>query len=95
MINRIKNYNIIKFEIDKWDPVGLLNDGAPEDEYDIEITKIFSKIENLTNIEDLACHIYNVFLEMFGVNTETKATKMVECNRIAQNILLKINTKDN
>lgn len=90
-MNRIEKYNIIKQEIDKWDPVGLLNDGSPKSEYNIEITKISNQIELLNNKESLAEHIYNVFIEMFGNNTETKAKNLTECQKIAQNILDKIN----
>ena len=39
------NFDIIKKEIDKWDPIGLLA-CTPPDEYDIESEKIASKFQN-------------------------------------------------
>ena len=90
-MNRIEKYNIIKQEIDRWDPVGLLSDGAPESEYNIEITKISSLfIEEVTE-ETLAQHIHDVFLEMFDESTYTKAKNIIECKEIAKNILDRIN----
>lgn len=90
-MNRIEKYNIIKQEIDKWDPVYLYEMECPPNEYDLEVTKISSKIEELKDVNSLARHIYNVFLEMFGEGTQTKAENIMECQKIAQNILNKIN----
>ena len=90
-MNRIEKYNIIKQEIDKWDPVYLYEMECPPNEYDLEVTKVSSKIEELKDVNSLARHIYNVFLEMFGEDTQTKAKNIIECQKIAQNILDKIN----
>ncbi|MDD2496102.1 MAG: DUF1871 family protein [Tissierellia bacterium] len=90
-MNRIEKYNIIKQEIDKWDPVYLYKMECPPNEYDLEVTKISSKIEELKDVNSLARHIYNVFLEMFGEETQTKTENIMECQKIVQNILDKIN----
>lgn len=89
-MNRIEKYNIIKQEIDKWDPVYLYEMECPPNEYDLEITKISSKIEELKDVNSLARHICNVFLEMFGEDTQTKANDLSECQRIAKIILDRI-----
>ena len=46
-MNKKKVYNIIRCEINKWDPLGLLKKGAPNDEYHLEITRIYNKIRHL------------------------------------------------
>ncbi len=74
------NYGIIKKEIDKWDPIGLLAH-APPDEYDIESEKIASKFQN--DAEQDGMMIYEVFTEAF----ETAFTNSVdECVEIAKRI---------
>ena len=47
-MNRL-HYEIVKLEIDKWDPMGLLGIGAPDDEYDPEIKNIVNKIQTIKN----------------------------------------------
>lgn len=72
------NFEIIKKEIDKWDPIDLLNH-APPDEYDIESMEISSKFEH--NAEQNGMIIYEVFSEAFGI-TFTKSID--ECICIAK-----------
>lgn len=74
------NFGIIKKEIDKWDPIGLLAH-APPDEYDIESEKIASKFQNDAQQDGIM--IYEVFTEAF----ETAFTNSVdECVEIAKRI---------
>ena len=74
------DFGIIKKEIDKWDPIGLLAH-APPDEYDIESEKIASKFQN--DAEKDGVMIYEVFTEAF----ETAFTNSVdECVEIAKRI---------
>lgn len=74
------NFDIIKKEIDKWDPIGLLAH-APPDEYDIESEKIASKFQN--DAEQDGMVIYEVFSEAF----ETGFTESLdECTAIAKRI---------
>lgn len=74
------NFDIIKKEIDKWDPIGLLAHATP-DEYDIESEKIASKFQN--DAEQDGMMIYEVFTEAF----ETAFTNSVdECVEIAKRI---------
>ena len=75
------NFEIIKKEIDKWDPIDLLNH-APSDEYDIESKEILLKFHN--NIEQNGMIIYEVFSKAFG----TVFTKSVdECVSIAKKMM--------
>lgn len=74
------NFGIIKKEIDKWDPIGVLAHATP-DEYDIESEKIASKFQN--DAEQDGMVIYEVFTEAF----ETAFTNSVdECVAIAERI---------
>ena len=74
------NFGIIKKEIDKWDPIGLLAH-APPDEYDIESEKIASKFQN--DAEKDGMMIYEIFSKAF----ETAFTNSVdECVEIAKRI---------
>lgn len=75
------NFEIIKKEIDKWDPIGLLNH-APSDEYDIESRKILLKFQQ--SIEQNGMVIYEVFSKAFGI-TFTKSVD--ECVSIAQKMM--------
>lgn len=78
------NFEIIKKEIDKWDPIDLLAH-APSDEYDIESREILSRFRQ--DIEQNGMIIYEVFLKAFG----TTFTKNVnECVNIAKKIMKQI-----
>lgn len=81
---------IIKEIINRWDPIGLLEDGAPDDEYDFEILKITNQITDYNSIYDLSNYIYNLFLKMFGDEINSKAKERYECDKIAKCIFQKI-----
>ena len=75
------NFEIIKKEIDKWDPIDLLNH-APPNEYDIESMKILLNFQH--SIEQNGMVIYEVFSKAFG----TSFSKSVnECASIAKRIM--------
>ena len=59
-------FETVKALIDKADFMGLLEMGAPSDEYDIESKMITSKITEQSNANDIASIIAEVFYEMFG-----------------------------
>lgn len=74
------NFETVKREIDRWDPIELLA-CAPPDEYDIESEKIASKFQN--DAEKDGMMIYEVFTEAF----ETGFTESLdECTAIAKRI---------
>lgn len=74
------NFDIIKKEIDKWDPIELLA-CTPSDEYDAESREIASKFQNGT--QQNGEMIYEVFLETSGT---TFAKSVDECVAIAERI---------
>lgn len=56
---------VLREEINRADPIGLISLGAPADEYVIEVRKIeqgFNKIRNGKALEEF---IYKTFVEMF------------------------------
>lgn len=74
------NFETVKREIDRWDPIELLA-CTPPDEYDIESEKIASKFQN--DAQQNGEMIYEVFLEAFGT---TFAKSVDECVEIAKRI---------
>lgn len=87
-INKRKVYNVVKSEINKWDPLGLLKKGAPSDEYHLEITRISNKIKHLETAEKLGKYIQAMFQELFGENIFIEDIKT--CQNVAQSILMKL-----
>lgn len=75
------NFEIIKKEIDKWDPLDMLG-YAPSDEYDIESREILMKFQH--SVEKNGIIIHEVFSEAFGM-TFTKSVD--ECICIAKRIM--------
>lgn len=76
------NFEIVKKEIDKWDPIGLLS-YAPLDEYDIECREIFSRIQN-NDAKQNGMIIYKIFSEAFGATFDKSID---ECVYIAKKIM--------
>ena len=53
--------------INNWDPIALLEGGAPVDEYSIEIREIAEQCSLCKSETDLAKLIYTVFNDKMGV----------------------------
>ena len=66
----MKQYKIVFKEVQKavneHDPVGLIEGGAPEDEYYAEIEKLVSLLRTETKGQPLADKIEKIFIESFG-----------------------------
>lgn len=58
-------YEIVKKHIDIWDPIGLLDFGVPNDEYDIEVMMVVERLSVVMNVKQLSKVIQTVFNEMF------------------------------
>ncbi|MCL2816883.1 MAG: DUF1871 family protein [Clostridiales bacterium] len=78
-------YDIVKRSVDKWDCIGLLEMGAPQDEYDIEIARIVPVAYRTNDTKELADKIENIFIEYFGKDTYKSPRKDVDA--IAEEIL--------
>lgn len=75
----------VKAIIDEWDPIDLLASHCPNDEYDDISFWIAQKIQTVTNGEELANYIYDVFDRQFGIPTFDK--NLDDCRVIAKKIL--------
>ena len=73
-------FEIIKKEIDEWDPIDLLGH-TPPDEYDAESREILSKLQCDVNKNGMM--IYEVFSNAFGT---TFNKSIDECVCIAEKI---------
>jgi len=75
-----KIFNIVKEIVNDWDPVGLLH-SAPEDEYEIEITRIVSLLNKVDSVYTLSDGLGKVFTKAFDCSFPKE-----ECLPIAQKI---------
>lgn len=95
-MNRIKTFELVKGIINEWDPVNLIELGAPIDEYNNEISMIASKIKEESNVNDIAEVIYNTLIEMFDKATFENIEKLkTECLSIAEILYKKIKLDKN
>lgn len=58
--------DIVTKHINKWDPMGLLAHGAPDDEYESEIEEIVDVLLDSKDEIEVALDIKSVFDRMFG-----------------------------
>ena len=56
---------IVRAAILEWDPYGLINGGAPEDEWDSEILQIVGKVHGIIAAAEAAATISDVFSNAF------------------------------
>lgn len=52
--------------VNKADPLRLIQQGAPSDEYDQEIAKILAHLSKCETVDDLRRSVFAIFLESFG-----------------------------
>lgn len=64
-IEEIRRMQILQYYT-KWDPAGLIEIGAPRDEYYYEIREICNRIDQNTSTEELAVIIEEVTRKAFG-----------------------------
>ncbi len=79
-------FDIVTEIINKWDPIGLLEGGAPLNEYSIEVRKIVISIDDISNHFDLAKAIQMIFFE----STESKVD-VLKCLNYSEEIWNRIN----
>jgi len=56
----------VEHAISEADPVGLLEGGAPADEYSPEIGTIVSRVVNAQSVEEVTTVLHEEFLRWFG-----------------------------
>lgn len=64
-----KLFDLVKKEINKHDPIGLLWIGAPDDEYHPEIPGIVHAVQIASSLGNLKNRIWKVFTDWFGDKT--------------------------
>lgn len=72
-INRIISKDVfdnVKSVLKEIDMYGLIEHGAPYDEFDTEVEMILEQIKAGTGIEEISAIIAEVFNKMFGVNVD-------------------------
>ena len=86
-MNKIKIYRCVKKAIDKNDLYGLLSlpNAAPDDEYDIESEAIALKINEKSDVNEIAEVIDKVFKDYFNKNF-SKEDILKTANNIKQNL---------
>jgi len=58
-------FSLVQVVINRWDPYGLLEGGAPEDEFESEIASVVAKIKTIKTENDAARALSEVFSEAF------------------------------
>lgn len=64
----MNKFLIVKTAVDRADPYGLLQIGAPADEYDIESEKISERISDSDSVEMIAKIMSDVFFGCFNAD---------------------------
>jgi hypothetical protein len=57
---------IIRSVINEHDPVGLMEAGCPDDEYDAEVTTILARLPRASSVDDVKMILYQEFDRAFG-----------------------------
>ena len=63
------SFEAIQRIISSADPVGLLQAGAPDDEYDTESRRVATLFQQRKSVDDLAIQIHRIFCKMFDTDT--------------------------
>jgi hypothetical protein len=80
-----KTYTIVKEVLDEIDVYGLLEHGAPEDEFETEAKEVAKQITSDSSVVDIAKIISKILNKNFGLETEYKSF-MQEANGIYNQI---------
>lgn len=77
-----KKLAIVREEIQKWDPYGLLAGGCPRDEFESEVASIAAKINEKMTLTDLTELISDVFMQAF----DDSSFSFNHCKEVAEKI---------
>ena len=78
---------VVRKEINKDDPIGLISMGTPHDEYDPEVKEIVRKISKAGGVEKLQNLVHKTFVEFFGAEI---AKSKYKYKKLASNIFNRI-----
>lgn len=62
----LNQYKELEKMVNEWDPVGLISDGAPEDEYDCLSTQLLSLLQQGKQIDEIRTFIFKELDEHFA-----------------------------
>jgi hypothetical protein len=83
-------FRVVRAAVASWNPLGTLDGGAPEDEWDLEIARLLPRIQRAITSADVAREIAVAFGESIGgVPIAPK-----EINDVATAIFLRLKTAD-
>ena len=68
-VNYKKLLKEVKQLVNKADPLRLLQQGAPSDEYDQEIAKVLAHLHKCETVDELRRSVFAIFLESFGLTS--------------------------
>ncbi len=85
-------YSIVKKYIDEYDFDDLLAIGAPQDEYDLESTRICQRININSSVEEIAETISDVFSQSMGFVVKTDVTNADNFLEVAAKIKNELNS---
>lgn len=80
-----KDFKQINKIVLKHDPIGLVDGGAPDDEYDDRVMQIVSALQRINDSGALA----NEILKIFGKEFDLKEVSFKKCQRIAKSIIIR------
>ena len=64
-----ENFQLIRSVINNLDPMNLIKNGAPKDEYDAEVSLIVAGLKNCKDVKDLQELIHDIFKTNFNEKT--------------------------
>lgn len=65
MVTTKRIQELVRAEINKADPIGLISMGAPKDEYSPEVEEIVKNFNSLRDLKEVEALVYKTFVKMF------------------------------
>jgi hypothetical protein len=69
-------YRIVKKAIDEMDYMSLLTEGAPEDEFKLEIIKLCNELSSDDSVDEISQLLANIFNQAFSANDTPEVFKV-------------------
>jgi hypothetical protein len=82
-------FDIVRGVVHEWDPYGLIQGGAPADEFDGEIASIVSQIPHIQSCND-ASHVLS---RVFSASFEPELFKPEQCRQVGENLYRALESK--
>ena len=79
---RAKILDAVRSVIHEWDPYGLLAGGAPDDEFDGEISAVFRQLDRIRSSRD-ASHVIS---QVFSSSFEAELFQIEDCQSVGERL---------